>query len=537
MVRIADVDSGKPNAADAVGQTFRERMSKSSNHRRTMTQPAPATEKKSRSSRHRRSISSFLPTMPEKRVSTSSHGRRDLVHSQGKGHRRSRSMPQSGSAKKAHTRSMSSLDNLGRPEKSLNGQTFYVRVSLGSLTGIKVSRSSRKKKTNEKFLVKGYASLASSGSQIAISQPFASDLEASYSNSSKLIWASSGDETNRVGRLLHFSLQLQQESWTEENARDDNSVRSQCSYQPKVIKIMIGLQCGDERFPLGIANLVVNGKTGNSSMLDLAMRQMDDSSEKKSRQSKQRLGIFGSTKKQGISFSDDCWYTLSSNATLRVKVDSATGEVGMTKQEVWGDDDDASAAEFRSNREKRTDVELEETASVVHDKREHDHTPEEFMFPSLPSPRKSRSRNMSIASVPLEYVTVTTAGRSFTSDISSRRSVFYGTPCEVTSAMAKSCFGGLCGNSDSLAEEPEVVELNKLGYKTNGRSNTVFNTAKLQPETDFADVSSPGMVGDSYEDLKDAQATLRRYAKRAGIDIEDILDKVEASAQASFSKD
>jgi hypothetical protein len=44
------------------------------------------------------------------------------------------------------------------------------------------------------------------------------------------------------------------------------------------------------------------------------------------------------------------------------------------------------------------------------------------------------------------------------------------------------------------------------------------------------------MAGDSYEDLKDAQETLRRYAKKAGIDIEDILDKVEASAQKSFSE-
>jgi hypothetical protein len=592
MVRSIDGVSRKSVASNDSGLTFRERMKKSAHHRRAMTQPAPIIEGKSGSSRHRKSMTSFLPTMADKKVSNSSQGRMELVHSQGKSHRRSRSLPQSGLARKSHTCSMSSLGAFEIPGNSLEqGTTFYVRVSLGSLTGMKVSRNSKKKnKTTDNFLITGYASLASTGNQIAVSQPFAPDLEELYSKSSKLTWATSGDEKTRGRRQLYFSLKLHEESLKEENTRDDTSVKSQCSYLPKVVKIVIGLMSGEEKMPLGIANLVVNGKAGKSNKLDLAMRPMDDSSDKK------RLGIFGSSKKQGISFSDDCWYSLSSNATLGVTVDTTTGKVGETKREIWGEDGDSMTGS-RSTRESRTGQESSEIASLdvntkreprtgpessgipapdintnrpessetpspdvntspessdtpspdVNTNREPDHTPEEFMYPTIPSPRKTQSRNMSmtsipLASFPLEYVTVTSTGsKSSTSDLSSRRSVLYGMPCEMTSTMVTSCFGGLCGNRDTLVEEPEEVEFNKLGHEINGGFHIMEDTRKhklagKQAVTDIPDATSLDIAGDSYEDLKDAQETLRRYAKKAGIDIEDILDKVEASAQKSLSE-
>jgi hypothetical protein len=229
-----------------------------------------------------------------------------------------------------------------------------------------------------------------------------------------------------------------------------------------------------------------------------------------------------------------------------VTVDTTTGKVGKTKREVWGEDED-SITESRSTGESRTGPESSETPSPdFNTKREPDRTPEEFMYPTIPSSRKSQ-RNMSVASVPLasvplEYVTVTSTGsKSFTSDLSSQRSLLYGMPCEMTSTMVKSCFGGLCGNTDTLAEEPEEVKLNKLDHKIDGGFHMMEDTRKQkltgkQAGTDFPDASSLDMAGDSYEDLKDAQETLRRYAKKAGIDIEDILDKVEASAQKSFSE-
>ena len=131
------------------------------------------------------------------------------------------------------------------------GETFYVRVSLGHLTGLKVARLTKKKKNKGKSnnaLIVGYASLASTGKQIAHSQPFAPDLfDAFEQKTAKLIWTgSSSSAINEKRRRLYFSLQLKKESIASIDRRDDDSV---ASFAPKVVKLEIGLKNGDVKLP------------------------------------------------------------------------------------------------------------------------------------------------------------------------------------------------------------------------------------------------------------------------------------------------
>eukprot|EP00980_Cylindrotheca_fusiformis_P003305 scaffold743_cov117-Cylindrotheca_fusiformis.AAC.24 len=513
MVKQSNDVPGNTNVDADAGHKTLEKNSQPSHHRRTVSHSAACMEKQNKTSRHRKSIASFLPATPEKKKSPSNHVRGEKTRTRSTGHRRSRSLPpQAGSAHKPHDRSMHSLDVLDQPERSVGkGTTFYVRVSLASLSGIKVCRNARRKrKSTDNFQISGYASLAKTGNQIAISRPISPDFGEPHSKSSKIIWvASCGNEKNKCGKHLHFLLQLHRDCLVDDNARDDNSVNSQCSFQPKVVKIVVGLKCGDEKLPLGIANLVVNGMTGSGTMLDLAMHPVEnDSSDKALRQNKQRLSLFGS-KKQGVSFSDDCWYSLSSNATLRLSIDTTTFSVGKASRESLGEQI-SSSTENAQNQETRIGPEESTKPPRIQEQsqREPDRTPEEFRFPSIPSQPKTGSKNMSVSSAPLEYVTVTTTeGMSVASDISSRRSVLYGTPCEMTSEMMNSCLG-LCGNTDTVAESDEI----KL---TNVGDETKEDTQRIE---DFKKPAEGGLQGappvciaeDSHEDVKNSQQTLRR---------------------------
>jgi hypothetical protein len=215
------------------------------------------------------------------------------------------------------------------------------------MSGIKVEQlAKRKKRDNHNLLVVGYAALAKSGKQIALSQPLLPNIGGSKPKSLKLCWAnprSSGEagSNSKAKRRLHFSLQLERESDRASTA-DDDSIGSETSYNPEVVKVVIGLKCGDEKFPLGIANLVVNGKQAFDQKIDLAVRPVNEAS---TLGQKSRLGIFGVGKKQGRSFSNhDHAYIIASNATLRVKVDIQEGNPGQSKAAIWGEGDDASLA-------------------------------------------------------------------------------------------------------------------------------------------------------------------------------------------------
>jgi hypothetical protein len=262
-----------------------------------------------------------------------------------------KAVPPSPKTKRTRSLSKASRGSEGSRQSGSNSQrqAFHVRVSLGYLTGIKMEQLKKKKRNLQNSLVVGYAELARSKKQIAISQPLIPNIgDDSKSKRQKLYWSKQRGGKAVVGktkRRLHFSLNLEKETDTPE-ITDDESVSSQLGYLPEVVKVIIGLKCGEEKIPLGVANLVVNGNDDSlGQKIDLALRPMSEVPELDTpKQSRSVLGIFGSRKQQGVSFTNDEYsYKLQPNATLRVRLDIRAGLSGQKKKTIWGDiSDDAS---------------------------------------------------------------------------------------------------------------------------------------------------------------------------------------------------
>jgi hypothetical protein len=495
--------------------------------------------------------------------------------------------------------------------------------------------SKKKKKNQSNMLVVGYAALAKSGKQIALSQPFAPNLGEEKQKALKLLWAKpkgkiEAPTSSKTKRRLHFSLKLEQESDRGTHA-DDDSFSAQTSYNPEVVKIVVGLKCGDETFPLGIANLVVNGKEASEQNIDMALRPINETSYADSKQ-KSRLGIFGSGKKQqGSSFSNhDQLYMLASNATLRVRVDVKEGISGECKTAVWGDGDDASyatnssydtrtslASLARSLITQGTQQQMTTTSSVGSGFPSQRHFEEE----EIPRPSNGvdrRSMEKSVKSVwaevtqdndpriitsqtpkqpirgniPVEFVVVRSPsdGRSLASGLTSPAPGFF------SSLFFRSCCGdenestygqqGRIANSfsfeddepswddeddDDSLEPPEMVssrsEDDTSGTdedQTSAASEEICNvekesvngsTARKGEALRLAVAATKSSLDDceaddgesagaetvditvaTLTDLKDAQATLLRYATKTGVKMEDLLAGRGKSKKGKFQK-
>ncbi|CAJ1954307.1 unnamed protein product [Cylindrotheca closterium] len=504
-------------------------------HRRVLTQPVQMFERrrsKSSAGGHRRSFSSMQSSgTGEKKDSKFSSLRRELIRGSSLIHRRSRSLPQSAErSSKLQAPTETSLSLVPPTNKIASGKNFYVRVTLDSLTGISIQKGSKRKmKESERPAITGYASLLSSGHQLAVSMPFSVDHE---SPNSKLLWAGVEGERSRDKRQLHFSLQLQREI---ANSRDDDSATNDGKFHPKIVKMVIGLKCEDTKLPLGIATLVVNGKSALGEDVDLTMRPMDEMNDKKN---KQLVPFFSSKKPGGISFFDDYFFNLSPDAVLRAHVDTKADEIGKTKRQVWGDIDHQNAVSRSKVEESRSELEGKAIAPPAIDtNRAPDHIPEEFTIPTPASPRSRRLKNENAAVPPIEFVDIAVEANSFTSDISSRRSLIEH-PCEMTSNFVTSCFGGFCGIADAVDEEVNELKLSGDRYIPSGGGISsppqppLHNSAQLQQEMPGSpQLSSFDMAQKSYDDLRDAQETLRRYANRTGLHVVDILDQDEPPAQ------
>ena len=217
--------------------------------------------------------------------------------------------------------------------------TFHVRLSIGYMTGLKIDKIAKRAKqpTNNRITV-GFVKLASSGKYTALSQPLLTNVD-EKAKTTKILWSNQrgGEEISKSKsrRTLHFSLQLEKED-SPMDMRDDNddSLCSQASFEPEVVQLLIGLKCGDERLPLGIAEFVVNGRETVEQKMDLEVLPAPGLPSGP----KAKRGIFG--KKQRSSFTNgDMTYRLAPNATLRVKADIRTGYTGQDGAEIWDSDE------------------------------------------------------------------------------------------------------------------------------------------------------------------------------------------------------
>ena len=230
-----------------------------------------------------------------------------------------------------------------RQKHEYNSRTaFHVRLSIGYMTGLKIDKIEKRNKqqpSNNRITV-GFVELASSGRYTALSQPLLINVE-EKAKTMKILWANQrgGEEISKSKsrRRLHFSLLLEKESNTydaRDDSNDDSTLCSNSTYVPEVVKLLVGLKCGDERIPLGIASIVVNGRETNEQKMDLRLHPVSGPSTG----TKTKRGIFG--KKQRCSFTNgDLTYKLASNATLRVKADIKTAYPDQDGAEIWGNDE------------------------------------------------------------------------------------------------------------------------------------------------------------------------------------------------------
>eukprot|EP00934_Nitzschia_sp_Nitz4_P003691 Nitzschia sp. Nitz4//scaffold178_size73299//57215//59215//NITZ4_005716-RA/size73299-processed-gene-0.16-mRNA-1//1//CDS//3329539173//3681//frame0 len=593
----------KQRTSDSVPpKSSRPPMSPSSNHARTQPSSGSSEKGEPKTSAGRPPIVPGVPRSPSSSsvLSRARSRSKSLVSRAGSVISRSSSMMSGASSTRSsvsrassrassRAESMVSLEQSPTSNPNTNRQTFYVRVCLGYLTGIKIEALKKKKNVSNNLVV-GYAALAKSGKRLVLSQPIGPGLEGRDQKSMRLYWgnrkgANQPPSSHVSKRRLHFSLKLERE--VDQEHREEESLTSLMSYNPEVVKIVIGLKCGDEKFPLGIANLVINGNEVVDQKVDMSLRPINETSfEDIKQKQKIRLGLFGGSKKKDvITFKDhDQQYKLLGNATLRVRLDIKPGEPGENKAEVWGEGDDAS---YITNFSQGTSGSLSRGPAQANRSYHSDLEKEreqirqmEIRNPHIISSDPMQNLQMEASNLPLKYIVVrrhhgtSSDGRSCASSLTMPSP----TLCEAL-CMSLNIWGdtdppeapyapknrlassfsfdddqrmqGKPGNSEtsrssgsgsgtdytrstnpsvSTDEEPSRdshvadetrTERTQRDRAVQGRKPAPRSFPK---EEGSAAADTVDITVETYEDLKDAQATLLRYANKVGMKMDDLLD-------------
>lgn len=280
------------------------------------------------------------------RVSTPSSRASPSHHSQDEASRRRRQVRQQHVPRSPSTTSRVD-SNVVRQGSMSERTTFHVRLSIGYMTGLKMEKISKwtRQPSNRRIIV-GFVELASSGKYTALSQPLLSNIGDSQTRIAKIVWANprGGKDASKLRRRLHFSLQLERELPLDarEDRRDDDSFTSLGSYSPEVVKLLVGLKCGDEKLNLGTAKLVINGRETVEQKMDLTVQPapMTTSGFKAKR------GLFGKKQLKNCFTNGDHSFKVTPNATLRVKADIRTGHAGQDGASVWGKDDSSYTTQW-----------------------------------------------------------------------------------------------------------------------------------------------------------------------------------------------
>mmetsp|Transcript_23089 Transcript_23089/g.46981 ORF Transcript_23089/g.46981 Transcript_23089/m.46981 type:complete len:562 (+) Transcript_23089:67-1752(+) len=358
--------------------------------------------------------------------------------------------------------------NIGSKEKdecSTNTTCFHVRISIGYLTGLKIDKIAKRAKqpTNNQITV-GFVELAGSGKYTALSQPILTNV-GEKAKTTKVFWANQrGDEEiskSKSRRRLHFSLELEREGGPCDSREDNdgNSVTSQASFVPEVVKLLFGLKCGDERIPLGIAKFVVNGRETVEQKMELKVLPTRATIGPKTKR-----GIFG--RKRSSFTNGDLAFKLSRSAKLRVKADVKIGYPGQDGADIWGHDEssyntkwtfDAGAELSPFNRTSSTERfdfsrtmappgvggDMRERSNSPFHKKSHDKI-DNSMHTSLCIFKNNGQRK--VHDVPMKYISVEPSNELMSVVSSVSRS---------NCANHWSCTPLFCGGDDLMATQPQ----------------------------------------------------------------------------------
>jgi hypothetical protein len=439
------------------------------------------------------------------------------------------------------------------------------------MVGLKMEKIAKwtRQPSNNRLIV-GFVELASSGKYTALSQPLLTNVGDIKGRTTKVLWANprGGKDTSKSRRRLHFSLQLERDAAFESRQDDDDdSFASLGSYTPEVVKLVVGLKCGEEKLPLGVAKFVVNGRETVEQKLDLAVQPATGLNTG----GKAKRGIFGKRQQKNNFTNGDHNYKLAPNAALRVKVDIKTAEPGIDGAAVWGQQDDSSY-----------------TTNWTYD------TSNTYLFQNNNMNGNNSAAAMASPSNSLPTIQNSLIGESYRSGVTDRQYiasaenpnvVSHHVPpvpfvslksSDVMSYMSgltgpdkgcdgfwftRNCLPLFCGeilsskgnaqmiarsfSFDSSQRMSEEIHMSSdtsssgdssidAGEELKGKTIQLNNKNVVSGQTpvqqkDEEEVETLDVTVETYNDLKDAQATLMKYALARGVDMDDLLEEMDKS--------
>lgn len=510
----------------------------------------------------------------------------------------------------------------GANQQTTSRTIFHVRLSIGYMTGLTLedkppTRSLRGGRSSSSIiashgggfspnhLVLGFVELEDSGKFTALSQPLLPNIMKG-GNTTRVIWANPktstqattmtgiGSPHQRIGdgltsssskarRRLHFAVPLEREAVDsrvdqELDGRndDDLSTGSQIPFVPEVVHLLVGLKCGKETIPLGVAKLVVNGRETMEQKMDLAIQPFQDTLADNINTSKHRRSLFGIRKKNKNYFTNgDHSYLLASNATLRVKADIKAGFAGQAKSEIWGNDDSsfatnwtfdasiigdgavtADARDMLAGPDPTTFVGLsgspdggylagKELPPPPATKDYYHHIDKDSMKDSLVAPDAELNFNKQpkrSIQPPMDFVVV--QSRSVLSDGVSKLT-------DPDPGFDVDWYLSLCGCDTATGIRTTAMKrracrrrLEKRQHSLEPAMKSVMKSASFDGETSIESNFKPSdykvedrnVTAKQYSDLREAQQTLLRYSSKIGVPMEDLLQEMNRRETAEKGK-
>jgi hypothetical protein len=388
-----------------------------------------------------------------------------------------------------------------------------------------------------------------------------------------------GIAPNTSNRRLYFSTFMQKEdfSQTELNtsleSEDDVSTCTSVwnpqqgeTYSPELVKIQLGLARGKDLLHLGFATLVVNGQNISKKQMDLPVRVLlpgeDDNIAPKNRRLKGLFGKKGKTLQNAFT-NDGYDYSITPNALLRIRLDISSEVTALSGPTLWGDMDDDDNDSFGgsvavtqiSEEATNLDLSIDEYGSIevvnnangttiisapvfknVELEIDHVSSQDRTAFPvqsiiatkDQMSPRNipDKYNEPSILQSAMMCGTLQGVDQSIDANLS--------LDFDDSSTIATSRYKGTGAEKWKAAAKPRGK---MRSLKTISEGSMDESTARISANpstTSYSQYTDYGSIGDdTVESLTAAKRVLQKYANRAGVNLEELLEDLEGGSYTS----
>jgi len=430
-----------------------------------------------------------------------------------------------------------------------DGKFFHVRVSLGYLTSLRNLKVEDPVPSNGTNIISVFASFNPDAKQrgeynFATSLPLKPNVERQSAK-----WPKGSDVVTSKRRLYHSVILRSDDLATEEKKGltfdDDESTAElvPAPYAPAFINIYVGLKRGDEIVSIGVATLVVSGRSVKSQKMDLqvknlalprskaenisAARKKKSSglksffSKKKQQKSEQKRDDESSFEATLARLSDGRKrYAFEKTAVLRIKLDTIESVHQSNGPGLWGDleDDEESFGPVPV-----IDIPEDYTADLTN--RYQHETIEVMQF----------KQGATIISSPGHGEVEEISG----DDIEPRDKISL--PREGSEIYV--------GGSKAGSRSPKIAPLASADDRSYGSANLSRIESNMTHDdvsgiyTEYEsyvshdeDATTGSKDGDrDYAEAAKASNTLMRYASRIGVAVEDLLDSAPDSLSQNIS--